>query len=381
VIGLAIGEAVRFQVPGTLQAVQKLFIRPLGGSAMSGRSTIVALTAAIWLLGSPVSFGIDIEAINGAEFGAKPVTGKRSFDPVILKVQVLLDRARFSPGEIDGRQGENLKKAIAAFERWQGVPADGKLDRETWTKLVGTSDGPVLVEHTLTDDDVKGPFIKKVPSKLEQMQDLDRLSYTSPREAIAEKFHMSETLLQALNPGRSFDRAGDVIVVANVENEAPAGKATSVEVDKPARLVRAFDKDGQLLAVYPASIGSKEKPAPDGRFKVTSVARNPTYTYNPEYRFKGVKADKPFKIKPGPNNPVGSVWINLSLKGYGIHGTPEPGKIGKSESHGCIRLTNWDANDLAAMVGKGTLVSFLSESSTAASRRATSGKSVRTGSN
>src|SRR5205807_10023004 len=121
-------------------------------------------------------------------------------------------------------------------------------------------------------------------------------------------------------------------------------------------------KDGHLLAFYPASIGSKEKPAPSGTYKVTSVARNPTYTYNPAYQFKGVKSKKPFTIKPGPNNPVGTVWINLSLKGYGIHGTPEPGKIGKTESHGCIRLTNWDAEALASMIEKGATVSFLAES-------------------
>jgi lipoprotein-anchoring transpeptidase ErfK/SrfK len=344
---------------------------------MSGRSTIGALTAVIWLLGSSVAFGIDIETINRIDFGDKAVKGKRSFDPVRLKAQVLLDRARFSPGEIDGQQGENLKKAIAAFEAAQGMAVDGNLDSEIWTKLAATFDGPVLIEYTIVDDDVKGPFVKQLPSKLEQMQDLDHLGYASPREAIAEKFHMSEKLLQSLNPRQSFDRPGDAIVVANVQNEPPAGKATKVEVDKPGRLVRAFDKDGQLLAVYPASIGSKEKPAPDGRFKVTSVARNPTYTYNPEYRFKGVKSKEPFKIKPGPNNPVGSVWINLSLKGYGIHGTPDPGQIGKTESHGCIRLTNSDANALASMVGKGTLVSFLSESPATASRRDTGGKSAR----
>jgi lipoprotein-anchoring transpeptidase ErfK/SrfK len=214
----------------------------------------------------------------------------------------------------------------------------------------------------LTEDDVKGPFVKKLPSKLEQMQDLDQLGYASPREAIAEKFHMSERLLQTLNPGKRFDRAGETIVVANVKNEAPGEKVSKVEIDKSRKMLRAFGKDGRLLAVFPASIGSKEKPAPDGRYKITSVTRNPTYRYNPDYHFKGVKSRKPFTIKPGPNNPVGSVWINLSLTGYGIHGTPEPGKISKTESHGCIRLTNWDANTLASMVEKGAVVSFLSES-------------------
>jgi lipoprotein-anchoring transpeptidase ErfK/SrfK len=337
---------------------------------MIRRSTIGALTAVMWLLGSSIAFGIDLEAVNAASLGSKTAKSKSAFDPAILKAEVLLDRARFSPGEIDGRSGETFKKAVAAFATAQGRAADGNLDSETWAKLTATSSQPVLIEYTLTDADVKGPFIKKLPSKMEQMQDLDHLGYTSPREAIAEKFHMSEKLLQALNPGKRFDRAGETIVVANVQNEAPKDKATKVEIDKPRKILRAFAKDGQLLAVYPASICSKEKPAPDGRYKITSVARNPTYTYNPEYRFKGVKSSKPFTIKPGPNNPVGSVWINLSLKGYGIHGTPAPGKIGKTESHGCIRLTNWDASTLASMVEKGALVAFLAESPDSGARTA-----------
>src|SRR3712207_8258259 len=115
-------------------------------------------------------------------------------------------------------------------------------------------------------------------------------------------------------------------------------------------------KDGKLVAFYPASIGSEEKPAPSGSRKVERVAQNPTYTYNPKYQFKGVKSDKPFTIKAGPNNPVGAVWIDLSIESYGIHGTPEPEKVGKTYSHGCVRLTNWDVRQLAAMVEKGTPV-------------------------
>jgi lipoprotein-anchoring transpeptidase ErfK/SrfK len=173
---------------------------------------------------------------------------------------------------------------------------------------------------------------------------------------------MSQTLLKELNPGKSFDKIGETIVVANVKDGSPLARASKVEVDKPHRILRAFANDGQMLAVFPASIGSAEKPAPSGRYKVTSVSRNPTYRYNPEYRFKGVASRKPFTIKPGPNNPVGSVWINLSLKGYGIHGTPDPDKVGKTESHGCIRLTNWDAGRLASMIEKESTVDFLDSS-------------------
>ena len=152
-----------------------------------------------------------------------------------------------------------------------------------------------------------------------------------------------------------------MLVVPDVDRgDSPAGVA-SVEVDKGTRLVRVLDASGKWLAVYPASIGSNEKPAPSGEAEIKRVVRNPTYHYDPDFAFKGVKTRRPFTIAAGPNNPVGSVWIDLSIESYGIHGTPEPGRIGTTFSHGCIRLTNWDAEDLASMVQKGTKVSFKDE--------------------
>ena len=211
----------------------------------------------------------------------------------------------------------------------------------------------------VSDEDLRGPFAGKIPAKMEAMKDLPALAYTGVREKLAEKFHMSEALLAALNPGRKFEASGETIVVANVAAGTLPAKAARVEVDKSAQTLKAFDRDGTLLAFYPATAGSVEKPAPDGRLKVTMVTRNPTYRYNPEYAFKGVRSRQPFTIKPGPNNPVGVVWIGLSSgDGYGIHGTPEPSKISKTESHGCIRLTNWDALALASSLAKGTPVDF-----------------------
>jgi lipoprotein-anchoring transpeptidase ErfK/SrfK len=216
---------------------------------------------------------------------------------------------------------------------------------EMWSKLAA-DDRPVIASYTVEEKDISRPFLHKLPAKMEQMKDIPRLSYTSPREALAEKFHMSEDLLAALNPGKRFDRVGDTIAVADAGTDSDPRKANRVEVDKDHQTVKLFDKSNALIGFYPATVGSVERPSPVGTFKVTEIDRNPIYHYNPAYHFKGVHSRKPSIIRPGPNNPVGNVWINLSGEGYGIHGTPSPGKVSKSSSHGCVRLTNWDAERL-----------------------------------
>ena len=245
-----------------------------------------------------------------------------------------------------------------AFAAAQGLNSNGELTDEIWQKLTATVADPVLTKYTISKDDLGGPFVHSIPTKLEKMKDLPVLAYTSAREKLAEKFHMSEELLSALNPKRKFDTANETIIVANIaENDAPE-RATRVEVDKNAQVLKLFGRDQQLLATYPATVGSTEKPAPSGRLKITGISKNPTYRYNPKYEFKGVSTTRPFTIKPGPNSPVGLVWIGLSGEGYGIHGTPDPSKVSKTASHGCIRLTNWDALSVASAVAKGTPVDF-----------------------
>jgi len=304
---------------------------------------------------------LDAAAINNAEFRSKP-PAQDKIDPVVVKVQVFLDRAQFSPGEIDGKLGENAQKALRAFAEAKGLTSDKALTPEVWKMLAGTSKDPAITEYTISKSDVKGPFLEKLPAKMEDMKGLKALGYTSPREAIAEKFHTSEGLLVALNPGKKFDQAGEIIFVTNVLNKQTKLTIGRIEVDKSRQAVKAFDPSGALIAVFPATVGSEEKPSPSGNLKVISVDANPNYRYNPDYKFKGVKSKKAFTIKPGPNNPVGSYWIGLSSEGYGIHGTPNPSKVSKSESHGCVRLTNWDVGLLGSNIKKGTPVVFVDES-------------------
>jgi len=307
------------------------------------------------------------KAINTAGL-ATPSVG--AWSPTLVRAQVLLARARFSPGVIDGRDGDNFKNAVAAFETAHGRASDGRLDPAIWGALTSADPGPAVTTYEISASDVAGPFSPAVPSDdLRALSKLDHVGYTSPQEMLAERFRMDEGLLRALNPGVDFGVVGTRILVAAFPSPAPPMTVATIEVDKGARQVRAFDAEGALLATYPATVGSTERPAPTGQFKVRGVAHDPTYTYDPRRLTYGDRSLGKVTVKPGPNNPVGVVWIDLSIPTYGIHGAPDPKLVGKTASHGCVRLTNWDALDLAAGVKPGVKVVFVGTERRPAARR------------
>ena len=267
-----------------------------------------------------------------------------------LRAQILLDRAHFSPGEIDGVSGSSNRRALSGFQARNGLAVTGALDMPTWEALDRDTQ-PVLTNYTLTDADVAGPFVT-LPSDMMEKAKLPALGYTSVQEALGEKFHMSPTLLKKLNPKASF-AAGEQILVPDVANEAPLPKADKVVVDKSDATVSLLDASGKTFAQFPATMGSEHDPLPIGDWKIQGVAHNPTFHYNPALFWDANSKHSKAVIPAGPNNPVGVVWVDLSKPHYGIHGTPEPSKIGKTQSHGCIRLTNWDAMTLSQSVTPG----------------------------
>jgi lipoprotein-anchoring transpeptidase ErfK/SrfK len=275
----------------------------------------------------------------------------RGSSEAALRAQILLARAHFSCGEIDGIYGEKLRKAAASFQRRQSLRADGIITHATWEQLNGDGE-PALICYTLTPEDVAGPF-QKIPEDMMEKAKLPALSYESPLEGIAEKFHTSPVLLTRLNPESTFDRVGEELWVPNIF-APPPGKAALVVIDGSAFTVTTLDSRGQIMTHYPATVGSQHDPLPVGRWKILGVSRNPIFKYSPDLFWDADPGHAKATIAPGPNSPVGVVWIDLSKPHYGIHGTPEPALIGRVQSHGCIRLTNWDASELASMVSPGT---------------------------
>ena len=283
-----------------------------------------------------------------------------------LAVQVMLDHAGFSPGEIDGRAGANLRRALEGFQRRQRLDPTGRLDPVTWGALLtATGDPSPLVTYAISPADVAGPFTPDIPPDLVQQARLKALHYRDTLEALAERFHSSPRLLRELNPEASFSAAGERIVVPNVVPSIPVPAPTAasrpevvIAVTKATSALTVEDVSGAVLFHAPVTTGSEHDPLPIGTWTVTGVHRNPVFNYNPKLFWDANPKHSKARIPAGPNNPVGVAWIDISKEHYGIHGTPEPGRVGHTQSHGCVRLTNWDVERVLQWARNGTKVVF-----------------------
>jgi lipoprotein-anchoring transpeptidase ErfK/SrfK len=315
-----------------------------------------------FVTGKKQSFkGLDFNGINASPVMV-PVTGDLA-GPSVLKTQVYLDRAHFSVGAIDGRWGKNSAVAVWWWQRSHGLNATGDVDQATFRSLAAAAGvAPALVQHQLTADDLKGPFVS-IPETVYDQEKLECLCYESRREKLAEMFHTTEEFLEQLNPKVKFSdlAAGQSIVVPNVREATTAQQndIAKIVISAEGTSFNGFDANGNLVFHAPTTLGSAFDPSPDETVKVVKIIEDPHFHYDPKLYHEVPDWEPDAQLKPGPNSPVGVVWIALSKPHYGIHGTKEPDAIGYASSHGCIRLTNWDAAEVQHRISEGVNVAFV----------------------
>ena len=331
----------------------RLAVLSLAAASLPALATAQKFVEAPPALASTSATDLTPDAIEAATYDGGDLPADES--PLTVKVQVLLDRAGISPGVIDGHKGGMSESAIRAFEEQRGLPVDGVLDFDVWAALGGPLSGPVLQAYTIAAADMNNitPTLSEDYADLAEMQ---WIGYRRVSEMLAERFHMDEDFLLALNPGAAF-QPGETIAVTD-PGPFLRGTVSRIEVRKGSNRLAAFDPAGFMIANYPVTIGSTSTPSPEGVVEVSAIAHLPTYHYDPENFVQGENTE-PLVLPPGPNGPVGSVWIDLSKPSYGLHGTPEPSTLFRRSSHGCVRLTNWDAEELASLVQIGTVVEFV----------------------
>ncbi len=304
---------------------------------------------------------LDANAINAAPVNV-PITGDVR-GPSVLKAQVLLDRNNFGAGALDGRWGRNSAISTWWWQRTHGLPATGDVDEATFRSLAqGAGNVPAVTQYRITADDTKGPFVH-IPDDVYEQEKLDCLCYESLREELSEKFHCTEDFLEVLNPHVKFSelKEGDAIYVPNVRPPwtQDTHDVAKIVISLAGNSLSGFNAAGQLVFHAPTTVGNAYDPSPDETVKLIKVIPNPHFHYDPTLYHEVPDTDPDAHLKPGPNSPVGVVWMALSKPHYGIHGTKDPDSIGYASSHGCIRLCNWDAEELEHRVSEDIPVSFV----------------------
>ncbi len=308
----------------------------------------------------PTSSGFLMAAMLSALFFIPSVSAGQSKEELLKNIawQVALDRVGISPGLIDGIIGSKTRLATKEFQRVRGLPQAGRLDEST-AKALEIDKDRAVARYTVQQADLDE--IGRVPNTWKGKSKLDRLGHANLRWALAEKFHCTRGLLSRLNPSKNINalKPGDHLIVPYVSDHASTDRAATIEISFPEKVIRVIDERQQLIGLFHCSIAKHKKNLPSGTAKVTCAVPDPAYTFDPSmWPEVNEDIDQPLTIPPGPRNPVGRFWIGLSKPGYGIHGTPNPELIGKTGSHGCFRLANWDAVRLGKMVHVGTRVRF-----------------------